>query len=162
MQTSYAMYNATGQVGRIYDTALRQTDTYLAQGAVGIGKAVVLGTATETDTSRGQIVQAGTGVGQGALIVGISEFSQTLETSASGGTVQYADKAAVPVMKKGRIWVETNDAVVAGAVANFHLASGKFTDASVGAGIEATTLIKLRFVTGNSAAGLAAVEVQNQ
>jgi hypothetical protein len=48
---------------------------------------------------------------------------------------------------------------VAGAVANFHLATGKWTDAAVAAGIEATALIKVKFVTGTTGAGLAAVEI---
>lgn len=162
MQTSYSQYNDPLQLGNIYDTFHpRQVDTYLAQGAIGIAKAVVLGTAKETATQRGQAVQAGTGVGQGALIVGVTILSQTLEQT-SAGVVQYADKAAVPVMKKGRVVVETNDAVVAGAVANFHLATGKWTDEAVTTGIEATVLVKARFVTGTTAAGLAAIELQSQ
>ncbi len=153
MQTTYDQYNLEGQVGTIADTSLRQTDSFSAQGVVGIGKAVVLGTNKER-----QIVQAGTGVGQGALIVGISMLSQSIEQVQSSGLVQYADKTTVPVMRKGRIWVETNDAVVAGAVANFHLASGKFTDEAVATGIEAMG-IKARFFRGNTAAGLAILEV---
>lgn len=163
MQTAYTQYNDPLKLGQIADSFHpRQIDTGLAQGAIGIAKAVVLGTAKETATTRTQIVQAGTGVGQGALIVGIALLSQTLEQAYGTGVVQYADKAAVPVMKKGRMVVETNDAVVANAVANFHLASGKWTDEAVAAGIEATTLIKVRFVTGTTAAGLAIVEVQSQ
>jgi hypothetical protein len=163
MQTVYDQYEAALQLGNIYDTFHpRQVDSYLAQGAVGVAKAVVLGTATETDTNRGQIVQAGTGAGQGALIVGITILSQTLEQVSGTGVVQYSDKSAVPVMKKGRVVVETNDAVVAGAPANFVLANGKWTDAAVGAGIEAPVLIKARFVTGTTGAGLAALEIQSQ
>lgn len=158
MQTAYSQYNDELQLGNIYDTSLRQVDTFLAQGAIGIAKAVVHGTNRETAQKRGQCVQAGTGVGQGALIMGIALLSQTLEQGAAG-VVQYADKAAVPVMTKGRIVVETNDAVVAGAIANFHLATGKFTDEAVTTGIEATVLVKMRFITGTTAAGLAAVEI---
>ena len=161
MQTAYNLYNDSMALGGIYDTSLRQVDSFLAQGAVGIAKAVVDGTNLESATKRGQVVQAGTGAGQGALIKGIALLSQTLEQS-SAGVVAYADKDAVPVMTKGRTVVETNDAVIAGTVANFHLATGKWTDAAVGAGIEATVLIKVRFVTGNTAAGLAAVEVTKQ
>lgn len=161
MQLSYDQYLPPLQLGNIYDTSLRQIDSYLAQGAVGIAKAVVLGTTKEGASNRGQVVQAGTGAGQGALIAGISILSQTIETGLNG-LVQYADKKAVPVMTKGRVVVETDDAVVAGTVANFVLANGKWTDAAVGAGIEATALIKVRFVTGTTAAGLAAVEVTKQ
>lgn len=154
MQTSYTQYNDELQLGHIHDTSLRQIDSYLAQGAVGIAKAVVLG----TDPAR-QVVQAGTGAGQGALIMGISVLSQSVEQT-SAGLVQYADKEAAPIMKKGRVVVTTNDAVVAGAVANFVLANGTFTDAVVATGIEALVLITAKFVTGTTAAGLAVIEIK--
>lgn len=155
MQLTYSMYNDPLQLGNIADTALRQVDSFLAQGAVGIAKAVVRGTNKER-----QVVQAGTGVGQGALIIGIAILSQTLEQGAAG-VVQYADKTAVPVMRKGRVVVETDAAVVAGALANFVLASGKWDDLAVGAGIEAPVQIVARFVTGTTAAGLAILEIDN-
>ena len=161
MQLSYDQYNLPLQLGNIYDTSLRQIDSFLAQGAVGIAKAVVLGTTKEGASNRGQVVQAGTGVGQGALITGISILTQTLETGANG-LVQYADKDTVSVMTKGRVVVMTNDAVVAGSVANFVLANGTWTDEVVATGIEATVLVKVRFITSTSAAGLAAVEVTKQ
>lgn len=155
MQTVYSMYNDELQLGNIADTALRQIDSYLAQGAIPVGKAVVRG----TNPAR-QAVAAGVGAGQGALIIGIAVLSQTLEQSAAG-VVQYADKAAVPVMRKGRIVVETASAVVAGALANFVLASGKWDDTAVGAGVEAPVQIIARFVTGTTAAGLAILEIDN-
>lgn len=161
MQLAYSQYQDPMQLGIIYDTSLRQVDSFIAQGPVAIAKAVVGGTATETATKRGQVVQAGTGAGQGALIKGIALFSQIIEQSLVGN-VGYADKDTVPVMTKGRMVVETFDAVVADTVANFHLASGKWTDTAVGAGIEATVLIKVRFVTSTTAAGLAAVEITKQ
>jgi hypothetical protein len=98
-------------------------------------------------------------VGQGALVVGFSLHDHAREQS-SAGLVQFADKETVNVLKRGRMWVETQDAVVAGAVANLHLASGKLTDAAVGAGIEAITQLNVRFVTSNAAAGLAEIEVK--
>lgn len=152
MQTVYDMYMKEANIGMIADTSLRNIESRLAQGAIGIGKAVVRG----TDPER-QIVQAGTGAGQGALIVGISVFANVMEQGANGVS-QYADKEQVPMMQKGRIWVETFDAVVAGATANFHLATGKFTDASVATGIEAMPLMNARFYKGNTAAGLAIIE----
>jgi len=78
----------------------------------------------------------------------------------SAGLVQFADKETVNVFKRGRMWVETNDAVVGGAVANLHLATGKFTDEVVAAGIEAITQLSVRFVTSTSSAGLAQIEVK--
>lgn len=153
MQLSYDMYFPKGQVGGIYDEGIREVNSFLAQGIVGIAKAVVRGTNKER-----QCVQAGTGVGQGALIFGVALNAYVLEQTAAG-LVQWSDKMMVPVMRMGRVWVETNDAVVAGAVANFHLASGKWTDEVVATGIEAVPLLTPRFVTGTTGAGLAAIEL---
>lgn len=161
MQLAYSQYNDALQLGNIYDTSMRQIDSFVAEGAVGIAKAVVAGTAGESSTKRGQVIQASTSTGQGALITGIAILSQTLEQT-SAGVVAYADKSTVPVMTEGRMVVETADAVVAGAAANFVLATNKWTDAAVGTGIEAPVLIKVRFVTSTSAAGLAAVQISKQ
>lgn len=155
MQTSYDMYMPKAQAGTIYDTRFRQIDSFLAQGIVGIAKAVVRGTNRER-----QCVQAGTGAGQGALIFGVSINAYVLEQTPAG-LVQWADKMMVPVMRDGRLWVETFDAVVAGAVANFHLATGKWTDEAVATGIEAVPLLTPRFVTGTTGAGLAAIELHS-
>lgn len=156
MQTTVTQYNDILQLGNIADTSLRQIDSYSAEGVVGIAKAVRRGTNPER-----QCAQASTAVGQGALIFGISVLSQTVEQVAGSGLVQYADKTTVPVMRKGRIVVQADSAVVAGSIANFVLATGNWDDTAVGAGIEATTLITVRFVTGTTAAGLAIVEIQN-
>lgn len=156
MQTNYGQYNPELQLGNIADTSLRQVDSHLAQGAIGIARAVIRG----TDPVR-QVVQAGTGVGQGALIIGIAILSQTIEQAAGTGVVQYADKDAVSIMKKGRIVVETSTAVTAGNHANFVLASNKWTDAAVGTGIEATPQLSGKFVTSTTAAGLAILEIHN-
>lgn len=155
MQTSYTIYNDPLQLGNIADTALRQLDSFLAEGVVGIARAVIRGTNKER-----QVIQASTAAGQAALIVGIAILTQSVEQTAAG-IVQFNDKVAVPVMRKGRIVVETNDAVVAGAKANYVLANGKWTDEAVAAGIEAPTLITASFVTGTTAAGLAILEISN-
>jgi len=155
VQTTITQYNDRFQLGNIADTSLRQIDSYSAEGVVGIAKAVRRGTNPER-----QCVQASTAAGQGALIFGISVLSQSIEQT-SAGVVQYADKATVPVMRKGRIVVQVDSAVVAGATANFILATGNWDDTAVGAGVEATVLVQTRFVTGTTAAGLAILEINN-
>ena len=84
--------------------------------------------------------------------------SHVVEQS-SAGVAQYAATVTVPVLKRGRVYVLTDDAVVAGAVANLKLSSGKATDEVVAAGIEAFTQFSARFVTGTTAAGLAIMEI---
>lgn len=153
-QTSVTQYGAAAFNGMLSDITESNVLSYAAEGAVGIGKAVRLGTDKEK-----QVVQSSTAVGQGALVFGIAVHDHAREQS-SAGLVQYADKETVSVLRRGNIWVETQDAVVAGTVANYHLATQKFTDEAVGAGIEAITGLSIRFLTSTSAAGLAIVEVK--
>jgi hypothetical protein len=153
-QTSVSLYQAAAFNGMLADLSDNDIISRAAQGAVGIGRAVVLGTNREK-----QVVQASTSVGQGALVVGFALHDHAREQS-SAGLVQFADKETVNVLKNGRMWVETNDAVVAGSVANLHLATGKFTDQAVGAGIEAITQVTVRFVNATTGAGLAEIEVK--
>jgi len=152
-QTSVSQYGAAGFAGLLADNGTFNTMSYSAEGAIGFGVPVVLGTNKER-----QVVAVGTGVGQGALAVGISVSGIVEQTSA--GVAAYADKDTVGVIKEGRIWVNTEDAVVAGTVANLKLSSGKFTDEAVATGIEAFTQFSARFITGTSGAGLAIVEIK--
>jgi hypothetical protein len=155
MQTVYTLYNSELQLGNIADTSLRQVDSFSAEGVVGLAKFVRAGTNPER-----QCVQLTTSVGQAALAIGVALLTQTLVQN-SAGLVQYADKETVSVMTKGRVVLQTNDAVAARAQANLHLASGNVTDEAVGAGIEAFTRFRARFVTATTAAGLAIVEISD-
>jgi len=153
-QTSYSQGQAAGFAGLLYDIMDNDVMSYSAEGAVGFGVPLALGTNKER-----QAKVLTTSGGQAALAVGISVASSTVEQT-SAGLVQYADKSTVSLMKKGRIWVLTDDAVVAGAVANLKLSSGLFTDEVVAAGIEAFTQFTARFITSTTAAGLAVVEIK--
>jgi hypothetical protein len=153
-QLSYSQNGPVAFAGMLGDLRTHTITTKAAQTApIDFGKAVVLGTNKEK-----QVVAAGSGVGQGALIAGIAAASHTIEQTAAG-LVQYPVGSAVNVLEAGSVWVETFDAVVAGEVANYHLASGKFTDTAVGAGVEAVARLSVRFITGTAAAGLAMVSV---
>lgn len=152
-QTSVTQYGAAGFAGLIADSMFTDKMSYSAEAAVPFGVPVQLGTNKER-----QVKVLTTSVGQAALAVGISVATQAVEQT-SAGVVVYVDKDTVSVMKRGRIWVTTNDAVVAGAVANLVLANGTFTDEVVAAGIEAFTQFSAKFITGTTAAGLAIVEI---
>lgn len=153
-QTSVTSLPAAAFNGMIVDNSSLKIRSYAAEGVVGIGKAVRLGTNKDT-----QCVQSSTAVGQGALIFGFAVHNHNQEQNGSG-LVQYADKETVNVMRRGDLWVETQDAVTAGNVANYHLATQKLTDEAVGAGIEAITGLAVRFLTSTTAAGLAQVEIE--
>lgn len=154
MQLSYSQNGPVAFAGMLGDLRNNTVVSRAAETtAIGFGKAVVAGTNKEK-----QVVAAGSGAGQGALITGFAVASHTVEQT-SAGVVAYPVGSAVNVLKEGPIWVETFDAVVAESVANYHLASGKFTDEAVGAGIEAITRLSVRFITGTTGAGLAMVSV---
>lgn len=153
-QTSVTQYGAASFKGMQDGIADNYVISMSAEGAIDVAKPVVLGTNKER-----QVIEVSTDVGQGALVVGFALHDHAREQDENG-LVQYADKETVSVLKRGRFWVETDDAVVAGAVANLKLSNGKLTDEAVAAGIEAITQLSVRFVTGTSGAGLAIVEVK--
>ena len=153
-QTTVTQYGAAGFQGMLYDTGETDVLSYSAEGIVGFGVPVKLGTNKERQTAA-----LTTSAGQGALAVGISLATHTIEQT-SAGAAQYADKQSVSMLKRGRVWMLTNDAVVAGANANLVLANSTVTDEAVAAGIEAFTQFSAKFITGTSAAGLAVVEIK--
>jgi hypothetical protein len=157
-QSTYGAYQDAGQAGMLYDTDFRDVMSYSAVGAVKFGGVVKLGTNPAT-----QVSIIGTDAGEGAKAVGIAVASASVEAAfpfVANAVTSYPATVSVPVLKRGRVWVETNDAVVAGASANLHLATGKFTDEAVAAGIEAFTQFKATFITGTSGAGLAVLEIK--
>lgn len=153
-QTSASLYQPAAFAGMLADLSDNDIISRAAEGAVLVGRTVRLGTNPEK-----QVAQSSTAVGQGALVVGFALHDHAREQSSTG-VVQFANRETVNVLKRGRMWVETQDAVVAGTVANLHLATGQLTDAAVGAGIEAITQLSVRFVTSTGAAGLAEIEVK--
>lgn len=157
-QTTFGQYQGSGFAGLIYDSGFHDTMSYSAEtAAITFGVPVVLGTNKER-----QVKAVGTGAGQGALCIGIAAASATVEAAYpinTTTTAAYPVGQTVPVFKRGRIWMLTNDAVVAGATANLVLANGTVTDEVVATGIEAFTQFKATFITGTTAAGLAVVEI---
>lgn len=155
-QTSVNLYQSAAFKGMLADLSDNDIISDAAEGAVNVGATVKLGTNKEK-----QVAESGTGAGAGALVVGFALHDHAREQSAAG-LVNYANKETVSVLKRGKLWVETNDAVVAGNVANLHLASGKLTDEAVAAGIEAFTQVSVRFLTSTTGAGLAIVDVNQK
>jgi hypothetical protein len=155
-QTTFGQYSPVAFAGLLYDSAFRDTMSYSAEGAIPFGSFVKLGTNKER-----QVLAPTTAAGQAALLVGVAEAAASVEQAypSTGAAAGYIATQSVSMLKDGRIWVNTNDAVVAGAVANFVLANGTVTDEAVAAGIEAFTQLTVKFITGTTAAGLAVVEI---
>ena len=110
---------------------------------------------TQYDDADKEVLKATAGAG----VVGFALHDYAREQDGSG-VVQYGATEAVSVLTQGRMWVETTDAVVAGATANLTVATGKLTDEAVAAGIEAFTQISVKFLTATTGAGLALVEIK--
>lgn len=149
-QTSVTQYGAAGFAGMLDGVNTHNVRSYAAEEAIPVGFPVKLGTAPEKEVLKATA---------GATTIGFALHSHVIEQT-SAGVAQYGITETVSVLNQGRMWVETDDAVVAGAVANLKTANGKLTDASVAAGIEAFTKINVTFITATSAAGLALVEIK--
>jgi len=156
MQLTVTQYGAASFAGMLADCGFTDKMSYAAEAAIPFGVPVQLGANKER-----QVKVLTTAVGQAALAYGVSIASQVVEQT-SAGVAQYAQYDVLPVLKKGRVWMLTNDAVVAGAVANLVLANGTVTDEVVATGIEAFTQFSARFITGTTVAGLAVVEIDRK
>lgn len=150
MQSTISQYGAAAFKGMLDGIGPRNVRSYAAEEIIPVAYPVKLGTSSDKE-----VLKATAGAG----VVGFALHDYAREQDGSG-VVQYGTTETVSVLTQGRMWVETNDAVVAGATANLVVASGKLTDAAVAAGIEAFTQIGVKFVTATSAAGLAIVEIK--
>lgn len=150
MQTTISQYGAAAFKGMLDGIGCRNVASYAAEEIIPVAYPVKLGTDPEKE-----VLKATTG----ASAIGFALHDHAREQT-SAGVVQYAALETVSVLKQGRMWVPTSDAVVAGAVANLTVADGTLTDAAVAAGIEAFTQIDVKFLTATTGAGLALVEIK--
>jgi len=150
MQTTISQYGAAAFKGMLDGIGPKNVRSYAAEEIIPVGFPVKLGTIRDKE-----VLKATAGAG----VVGFALHDHAREQT-SAGAVQYAATETVSVLTQGRMWVETTDAVVAGATANLTVATGKLTDEVVAAGIEAFTQISVKFITATSAAGLALVEIK--
>lgn len=149
-QTSVSQYGSAAFKGMLDGVGSHLIRSYAAEEIIPVAYPVKLGTNKESE-----VLKATAGAG----VIGFAVHDHAREQDSSG-VVQYKQYETVSVLTSGRMWVETDDAVVAGAVANLKTANGKCTDEAVAAGIEAFTQVSVRFLTGTSAAGIALVEIK--
>ena len=150
MQNTISQYGAPAFKGMLDGIGPRNVRSYAAEEIIPIAYPVKLGTDAEKEVKKATA---------GAGVVGFALHDYAREQDGSG-VAQYGATDTVSVLTKGRMWVPTSDAVVAGATANLTVANGTLTDAAVAAGIEAFTQISVKFVTGTTGAGLAIVEIK--
>lgn len=150
MQTTISQYGAAAFKGMLDGIGSKAVSSYAAEEAIPVAYPVKLGTTADKEVLKATAAA-------GAVGFALHDHARTQDVN---GLVQYGITETVSVLKRGRMWVMTSDAVVAGAVANMTVADGTLTDAAVAAGIEAFTQISVKFVTSTGAAGLAIVEIK--
>lgn len=150
-QTSVSQYGAASFKGMLDGIGSHQIRSYAAEEIIPVAYPVKLGTNKEAE-----VLKATAGAG----VIGWALHDHAREQNRTTGVVEYAQYETVSVLTSGRMWVETDDAVVAGATANLKVSNGKLTDESVAAGIEAFTQVSVKFLTGTTGAGLALVEIK--
>lgn len=109
MQTTMTDAPAAGLAGMIADTGNREIVSRIVEDAGGIapGTFVTKGTA---DYHAAQIDAAGD-VSSAGVLLGVA----VLDTSRAPGTPQYAQNDQIPILRKGRIWVQSETAQAYGA-----------------------------------------------
>lgn len=135
----YSYGQDKGLAGMKADSTVDVIDSFAAEGAIGVGKAVERG----TDPAR-QVKASVTA----ANVIGVAIFENKVEE-----TPLYPDKYAVPVMTFGDVYVKVNAAVTAGSPAYID-ASGNFTG-STGTAVDGMT-----YMTSAEAEGLAVVRIR--
>ena len=139
MQLTYSETPEIGFPGLVAQPfSLRQIDSALAEGAIGLGTGVSVGTAD------GQYIPS---VADGT-VAGIAVYDGAKENIADAAFV-YADKEQFPLLNKGRYYATANAALAIGAVLGYDPATGK-----VGAVVGATTTLAFgKAVTSAAADG---------
>lgn len=148
---NYSLNMDEAYAGMLYDLSDKQIDTFAVEDTDGIsaGAAVIRG------TEPAKQVKAANASGDGAKVIGV--VLHTHKELVSSG--KYYEKGyAVPVVTKGRIYVNVGGAVTAGKTANIKLTDGTFVEDAVASGIEAVGC-GAKFITSTSAAGVAVVEL---
>lgn len=162
MQTSYSINQAVARVGQIADTTyIKDVMSYKNPDAlVYIGRVVTKGTDAE------DIVHPSTqaGVSNPKLARGIVLHSHECESQADGLDPNYAVNSVVPVMRKGRVWVNSVAAATesTSSVNVYWNGSGKPLGGITGAADSTFTAVlpQARFITSTTGANeLAVVEV---
>lgn len=150
--TNYALYMDKAFAGMLYDLSAHTVDSFAVEDADGIGTAAAVIRGTDPE----QQVKAASATGDGAKVIGV-----TLHTHIEppeDDKKYYPQHYTVPVVTRGRLWVQTGGAVNAGDEAHLKLADGTFVKDAVATGIEALGC-GAKFITSCDKAGLAVIEI---
>lgn len=126
-------------IGMKADSTVDVIDSFAAEGAVNVGKAVELG----TDPAN-QVAESVTA----ANVIGIAIFENKVEE-----TPLYPDEYTVPVMTFGDVWVEVSESVTAGDAV--YLSTAGAWGSSTGSAVSGMT-----YLTSAGAGELAIVRIR--
>lgn len=112
-------------VGMKADSTVDVIDSFAAEGAIGVGKAV------ERGTDPAKQVKAST---TASKVIGISIFENKVDE-----TPLYPDEYAVPVCTFGDVWVEVSESVTAGA--GVYLSTAGAWGSSTGSAVSGMTYL---------------------
>lgn len=151
--TNYALNMDKPFAGMLYDLSPHVVDSFAVEEADGIGAAAAVIRGTDPEKQ----VKAPSASGDGAKIIGVTLHTHIEPPVA--GKKYYPQNYTVPVVTKGRVWVQTGDAVNAGEEAHIKLADGTFVNTAVSAGTIEALGCGAKFVTSCDKAGLAVIEI---
>lgn len=126
MQTSYAIdIPPVSYPGQIVDLANNDIISGLAEVAIPYGKFVAKGSAT-TEPYRhiGKLPTAATDITTVANVLGVSVADQGRAQDSGVTLPTYPIGAAVPMMRKGRLWVIVEEAVTKGQAVYVRFSAG--------------------------------------
>jgi hypothetical protein len=112
MQLTYSLTQAAARIGMVADASMVQDiESYKnAAGEVKFGGVVTKGAATDLVIHP----DAAAKVTDEKLVRGIVVASHELESKEDGALPGYKAESVVPVMRKGRVWVQSYTAVTEG------------------------------------------------
>lgn len=161
MQTSYSYAPATAFAGLLADDGVRDVLSRVNPvDAIPFGCAVVLGVDPDNDC---KLPAAAADITTAANALGIAFSTQAIESSASG-VAQYPVKSSVNVLRKGRVWVQVEEAVTPASPVFVRYASGAggTQKGAFRASADTATAAQwanARYVTSAGIAGFAQVEI---
>ncbi len=160
-QTSYTVNQLTAFAGQLGDIGPHDIGSFVWKysGALPAGVGVVQDTTSDASIK----VPGASGDVTSELFMGVTVLSQAHENLVSGGG-SYEQHDAVSVMKKGRIWVQVEEAVtpVSPVYVRFASGAGGTQQGSFRASADTATaaqLSKARYLTSAAAQGFALVEI---
>lgn len=157
MQTSYNDQNPVGYPGQLADSGFTDKVSVNCATAIPFGKYVV----KDVADNSGKLPGGATDITNAKLGQGLAISSQSVEQNPGVATAQYPAKSSVPCLRKGRAWVQVEEAVNPSNDVYVRYAAGgdgvgSFR-ASAGTG-EAAILANAKYRTSADAAGFALVE----